>query len=57
MSDHLFLETFNNFQTVQQDAQSWRINQQAPFPTWKSVSIVEKGSYSLVFLLFKQKVG
>ncbi len=45
MSDPLFLQTFNKVKAVQQEAQSWKINQQAAsFSRRKPSSIISEGS-------------
>ena len=45
MSDPLFLQTFNKVKAVQQEVQSWKINQQAiSFSRRKPSSIISEGS-------------
>ena len=45
MSDPLFLQTFNKVKAVQQEVQSWKINQQAvSFSRRKPSSLVSEGS-------------
>ncbi len=47
MSDPLFLPTFNKVKTVQEEVQSWKINQQtASFSRRKPSSIMSEGSKS-----------